>query len=339
MTVGRFFGADAGNVGMLHDANLDGSELTSVTNNMQRFTYSLNDRAEQGTVSGTTLTVRVRFNSDSAQEEMAFDDIVVTGDLPPPTMSFSSGTYSVDEDGTPSGAAVVIERRGSPVGETSIDVTFTSGSALGGDVDFNSTTLTVSFADGETSKTVVLPIIDDELEEGDETFTISLTTNGSNAVLGATTSAVVTILDNDAVSIDAGTSDASSEPTDASTGEGTSDVSTTDNISSAVSSEDLSTDDVTTNDTSTSAPEESTSDARTSDNSSSDSTSSSDVAPIVDAGADAGEAGTPGSSDSCDCRVGARTSSSTGWFGLALTGLVLARLNRRRGNAVSKAHS
>src|SRR5690606_7979231 len=110
-------------VGMLHDANLDGTGLTQVTNVMQRFTYPLNNRAGQGRVSGSVLLVRIAFSSDGAQEEMAFDDIVVTGDLAVPVMSFSSATYSVHEDGTPSGAAVVIERSGLSMGTTSIDVT------------------------------------------------------------------------------------------------------------------------------------------------------------------------------------------------------------------------
>jgi MYXO-CTERM domain-containing protein len=201
VTVGRFFGSGSGNVGMLHDENLDGIGTTTVTNAMQRFTYALNNRVGQGIVTGSTLSVRIMFSSDGAQEEMAFDDIVVTGTPPAPIMNFSATTYSVNEDGTPSGAAVIIERSGSTVGATSVNVTFTEVTALGGGVDFNSTTTTVAFADGETSKTVALPVTDDAIDEGNETFTISLAANGSNAILGTTTSATVTIIDDDTAGV------------------------------------------------------------------------------------------------------------------------------------------
>jgi len=55
----------------------------------------------------------------------------------------------------------------------------------------------VQFAIGETSKTFIVPIVDDALVEGDETFTVNL--NGATgALLGTTNSATVTIVDNDA---------------------------------------------------------------------------------------------------------------------------------------------
>jgi hypothetical protein len=52
------------------------------------------------------------------------------------------------------------------------------------------------FAIGETSKTFIIPIVDDALVEGDETFTVNL--NGaSGAILGTANTATVTIVDND----------------------------------------------------------------------------------------------------------------------------------------------
>jgi subtilisin family serine protease len=66
--------------------------------------------------------------------------------------------------------------------------------------DYMTTLGTVSFADGETSKTIRIPIIDDTFAEGPETFTVSLS-NASSAPLGTQTTATVTITDNDALSV------------------------------------------------------------------------------------------------------------------------------------------
>jgi hypothetical protein len=61
------------------------------------------------------------------------------------------------------------------------------------------TLATVSFADGENSKTIRIPIIDDTFAEGSETFTVTLS-NASGAPLGTQTTATITIADNDSSS-------------------------------------------------------------------------------------------------------------------------------------------
>jgi hypothetical protein len=50
---------------------------------------------------------------------------------------------------------------------------------------------------GETTKTITIPITDDMIVEDNETFTITLTNATGFASLGAQSSAVVTIVDND----------------------------------------------------------------------------------------------------------------------------------------------
>src|SRR5581483_1939285 len=58
---------------------------------------------------------------------------------------------------------------------------------------------TLTFADGETEKTVNIPITDDALVEGPtpETIDITLSNPGGGVALGATTDATVAITDND----------------------------------------------------------------------------------------------------------------------------------------------
>lgn len=55
---------------------------------------------------------------------------------------------------------------------------------------------TVRFAAGESTRTIDVPLIDDVLVEGNETFTVILS-NAVGATLGSTNAATVTILDND----------------------------------------------------------------------------------------------------------------------------------------------
>jgi chitinase len=55
----------------------------------------------------------------------------------------------------------------------------------------------LTFAPGEITKTINVPIFGDTLDEPDETFSMSLTNPSNNAVLGASNSATVTILDDD----------------------------------------------------------------------------------------------------------------------------------------------
>jgi subtilisin family serine protease len=65
--------------------------------------------------------------------------------------------------------------------------------------DYMTTLGTVSFADGENSKTIRIPIVDDTFADGPETFTVTLS-NASGAPLGTQTSATITITDNDSSS-------------------------------------------------------------------------------------------------------------------------------------------
>lgn len=62
--------------------------------------------------------------------------------------------------------------------------------------DYGTAVGTVRFAINETSKTFTIPIVDDALVEGDEAFTVNLS-GPTGALLGATTTATITIIDND----------------------------------------------------------------------------------------------------------------------------------------------
>jgi subtilisin family serine protease len=63
--------------------------------------------------------------------------------------------------------------------------------------DYMTVLSTITFAPEETSRTVSIPIFNDLYQDGNETFTVTLS-NVSGATLGAQTTATVTITDNDA---------------------------------------------------------------------------------------------------------------------------------------------
>jgi Tol biopolymer transport system component len=66
--------------------------------------------------------------------------------------------------------------------------------------DYQTTGGTLSFAAGETSKTVSILLVDDAFAEGNETFTVTLSNAGGGGVtLGSPATATLTITDNDSV--------------------------------------------------------------------------------------------------------------------------------------------
>jgi chitinase len=69
-----------------------------------------------------------------------------------------------------------------------------AGSAIG-DADYQSADDVLTFAPGETVKTISIPIFGDDLAEGKETFTVTLSA-AENATIG-TAQTTVTITDDD----------------------------------------------------------------------------------------------------------------------------------------------
>lgn len=81
-------------------------------------------------------------------------------------------------------------------GAVSVAYTASSGSATAG-ADFTLSSGVLQFADGETSKTIMVPIVDDTLDELEETFQVTLSNPQGGASI-TVASQTVQILDNDA---------------------------------------------------------------------------------------------------------------------------------------------
>jgi subtilisin family serine protease len=124
---------------------------------------------------------------------------------PRTTVQLTSASYTVNEgdghanitltrSGDLSGASTVSFATSDTAGSQNCATVNGKGSAR---CDYVATFGSAQFSAGENSTTVTIPIIDDALLEGPETFTVSIS-NGSGASLGAQVSATVTIIDNDA---------------------------------------------------------------------------------------------------------------------------------------------
>jgi len=117
-------------------------------------------------------------------------------DAPPVAgaLQFGAASYSVAENAA--SVQVRVDRVGGSAGAVSVEYATSNGSAMSGS-DYTSASGTLSFADGETSRTVDVALLDDSRFEGNETFTVRLSAPTGGASLGAPVDATVTITDND----------------------------------------------------------------------------------------------------------------------------------------------
>ncbi|HXD32898.1 MAG TPA: Calx-beta domain-containing protein [Pyrinomonadaceae bacterium] len=122
---------------------------------------------------------------------------MVPSTTPLPTfLQLSAPSYSASEAAT--SASVIVTRTGDTSTSAAIGYAVSNGTATGNE-DFTPVGGTLNFAPGETSKTINIPIINDTVREGNETFSIVITHPAGGAKVGYPTSATVTIIDNDQV--------------------------------------------------------------------------------------------------------------------------------------------
>ncbi len=125
---------------------------------------------------------------------------IINDDFPP--LQLSASSYTVGESG---GSVQVVVNRNDSTSAATVNYATSDASGLNAcnsvtaiassRCDYATSIGTLRFAAGESSKTIFIPIVDDNITDGNETFNITLS-NPSGATLGSTTSAVVTITDN-----------------------------------------------------------------------------------------------------------------------------------------------
>ncbi len=140
-----------------------------------------------------TLTLTLSNADDAVLSAPTTAQLTVVDDDPVPTVQFSAASYVADE-GT--GSATITVTLSAPSGRlVSVDVSTSDGTAKAGS-DYTAFLQSVTFAPGETSKTVSVAIPDTTTYEGDRTFTVALS-SPTNAVLGTVDTSTVTIMEDE----------------------------------------------------------------------------------------------------------------------------------------------
>ena len=120
--------------------------------------------------------------------------IIIDDEFSPGSLAFSRTAYSAPEALTP--LVVTINRTNGVTGAATVNWSINAGTATAG-VDYSAVGGVLSFADGDSSKTISIAILDDALVEGNETFTLTLANpTGGTTIIGPTT-VTVTIEDDE----------------------------------------------------------------------------------------------------------------------------------------------
>jgi len=122
-----------------------------------------------------------------------------------PAIQFSQPTFSIVE--SQASMNVMVSRTGDTTGTATVDYATsdtagtqtcpTTNGQASSRCDYITTLGTLTFAAGETSRTILVPIVDDVHNEGSENFTMTLS-NVSGATLGTPATATLTITESEA---------------------------------------------------------------------------------------------------------------------------------------------
>ncbi|OUL17518.1 LamG-like jellyroll fold domain-containing protein [Nostoc sp. 106C] len=185
--------------GTTYKAYVNGQEVYSTTQFAGRKPYAtqqLNIGRIDNYFSGQIDDVRIYNRALTAA------DITTLAQLGTPTSSpgvigLETSTINVNEaNGT---ATVTVLRKQGSDGTVTVDYQTVDGSATPG-ADYIRQSGTLTFAPGETRKSVTIPILDDSLTEGNETFGFAIDNITGGATLLAPRTAQITIVDNENVS-------------------------------------------------------------------------------------------------------------------------------------------
>jgi len=178
-----------------------GSDYQAVNGSL---TFALGQTAQ-------TVTVQAIGDSNSEPDETFFVDLgnptnvtigvgqgqgTIKNDdkAPAGALQFSAIEYSAGEDAAE--ASITVMRSNGSAGAVSVDFAVTAGTAQANG-DFTAASGTLDFADGETSKTFAVAIVNDQINEAEETINLVLSNPKGGASLGSPDSAVLFVTDDD----------------------------------------------------------------------------------------------------------------------------------------------
>ena len=153
-------------------------------------------------VQSTTARIRITAvdKSGNTGVDVSDADFLLNSPAPTPlptpaaTAQFSAASYGVSEGG--GSASITVTRSGNTSGASTIEFATSDGTAKQR-VDYITNAGTLSFAAGETSKTLIVLVIDNGYVDGDRTLNINLSNPSGASLANPTTT--LTIQDNDTV--------------------------------------------------------------------------------------------------------------------------------------------
>ncbi len=109
----------------------------------------------------------------------------------PPTVSFSTSNFTVEENAGP--AMITVSLNAASGMTPTINYATSNGTATAG-TDYTPVLGTLTFSPGQTTRSFVVPVVNETVNEASETVLLYLS-NPTNALLGAQSRATLTILD------------------------------------------------------------------------------------------------------------------------------------------------
>ncbi len=128
----------------------------------------------------------------------------ITDDDTAGTIQFSNATFTATENGGT--ITITVTRTGGTAANATVNFATANGTATAGS-DYTNASGTITFLAGETSKTISITLLNDTAKESAENFTVTLSSPGGGATLGAQSTATVTINDDDGATGTPGTND------------------------------------------------------------------------------------------------------------------------------------
>ena len=182
-----------------------GTDYTSVSGTLnwgdgdvavKSFTIPIKDNAVKAPNKTVNLAVSSPTNGATlGSPANAVLTIVDDETFQPGTLAFTASAYSVNEGAGQ--ATISVSRTGGNSGAVSVNFSTADGTA-NVIADYGEVIGTLSWADGDTAtKTFVVPIVNDSVDEADETVLLTLSKPGGGATIGSAGSAVLTIVDDD----------------------------------------------------------------------------------------------------------------------------------------------
>lgn len=133
-------------------------------------------------------------SADSSQLYIIQSALVSPTASIPTGLQLSAAAYSSFESNQ--NASITVTRTGDVSAATTVVYATADGTATAGS-DYTAVSGTLTFASGETSKTIVVPLVNDNVYEGNKTFTLTLSNPSGGTLLMTPATATVTIVDDE----------------------------------------------------------------------------------------------------------------------------------------------